>query len=48
MENTNNTTTHYRNLSVNFRLAVAKNIPLGDVQFEQRGPDTGDMSQTME
>ena len=26
---------------MNFRLAVAKNIPLGDVQFEWRGPDTG-------
>ena len=45
---TQTTPLHYRNLSVNFRLAIAKNIPLGEVQFEQRGPDTEDTVQTME
>ena len=33
---TQTTPLHYRNLSVNFRLQIAKNIPLGDVQFDQQ------------
>ena len=32
---TQTTPLHYRNLSVNFRLTIARNIPLGDVQFNQ-------------